>query len=96
MTFIFHSAKRHGERTSTASQLGNKINKVPLLLQNLDILTNHRSRKRQLAQIHKGESVLVHCLAGAHRAGTTGSFVLRDVLFEFHLKFYNNSSILIF
>merc|ERR1712062_170172 len=26
--------------------------------------------------IHRGESVLVHCLAGAHRAGTTGIICL--------------------
>ena len=31
------AAKHHGESTSTASQLSNKINKVPLLLQKLDI-----------------------------------------------------------
>ena len=26
--------------------------------------------------INRGESVLVHCLAGAHRAGTTGTLLL--------------------
>ena len=26
--------------------------------------------------INRGESVLVHCLAGAHRAGTTGTLPL--------------------
>ena len=36
--------------------------------------------------IHRGESVLVHCLAGAHRAGTTGlidSPISRNLSFIF-------------
>jgi len=32
-------AKRHGESTSTASQLSHIINKVPLLLQNLELMS---------------------------------------------------------
>ena len=35
--FFLQPAKCHGESTSTAHQLSHKINKVPLLLQNLDI-----------------------------------------------------------
>ena len=45
-----------------------------------------------LPQIYLGESVLVHCLAGAHRAGTTGIISLMhfQVLLQLVKKCQNN------
>ena len=40
---------------------------ISLLTQN-----HNRDNNGPCSQIFLGESVLVHCLAGAHRAGTTG------------------------